>query len=61
MFRPNAPIDFHAPQFPIARIAFRQLIHITINPTGIYIRCKSTKTLNMTGALVRNGLNTLCL
>ena len=43
MFRPNAPIKFHTPQFPIARIAFRQLIHITINSTGIYIRCKSTK------------------
>ena len=49
------------PQTPKTQIALRWPIHITINLSGVYKRCKDTKRQNMTGALVRNELNTLYL
>ena len=53
IFRPNAPTNSQSSN---------RLSHITINPTDVYIRCKNTKNTNPDRrALIRNGLNTLCL
>ena len=49
------------PQAPEARIALKWLFILQLIPLVSAKDARILKTQNMTGALVRNGLNTLCL
>ena len=56
IFRPNAPINSQSSNNTQMTNSYYNLSHQCLNKVQEYQKRK-----NMTGALARNGLNTLCL